>query len=162
MHDIAAATESTRRAVEAWFDAFHSGSPDVHDTTLPDVEWVVAQEHAPETRSVIPWTGGVIKGRDGVQSFFDRLLADFEVLEVDERKLLVQGDTAAVFGHFRYRNRWTDKIVESDFAVEIIVADGRIARFHFYENTYAVVEASAHGGSLDIENGGERRTVRLE
>jgi ketosteroid isomerase-like protein len=110
---------------------------------------------------VIPWTGAVIKGHDGVQQFFDTLLADFEVLEIVERKTLVDGDTAAVFGNFRYRNRWTHKIVDSDYAVEILVRDGKIARFHFYENTYAVAAASAHSATLDIENGGYRRTVNI-
>jgi ketosteroid isomerase-like protein len=154
-------TDVTRAAVQAWFDAFHAGGPDVPGTTLPDVEWVVAQETAPGTREVIPWTGVVIKGHDGVQQFLDTLLADFEVLEIVDRKTLVEGDTAAVFGNFRYRNRWTDKIVESDFAIEIVVREGKIARFHFYENTYAVVAASAHSATLDIENGGHRRTVRI-
>jgi uncharacterized protein len=157
----AADTQATRVAVQAWFDAFHAGAPDVPGTTVPDVEWVVAQEDSPATRSVIPWTGRVMKGHDGVEAFFGTLLADFEVLEINDRKLIAEGDTAAVFGNFRYRNRGTGKIVESDFAIEILVADGKIARFHFYENTYAVVEASTHGGTLDIENGGERRTVQL-
>lgn len=154
-------TDITRAAVQAWFDAFHAGSPDVPGTTLPDVEWVVAQGSAPGTHEVIPWTGVVIKGHDGVQRFFDMLLADFEVIEIVDRKTLVDGDTAAVFGDFRYRHRWTGKIVESDFAIEILVRDGKIARFHFYENTYAVVAASAHAATLDLQNGGHRRTVRV-
>jgi ketosteroid isomerase-like protein len=154
-------TEVTRAAVRAWFDAFHAGSPDVTGTTVPDVQWVVAQENSPGTREVIPWTGVVITGHDGVRQFFDTLLADFEVLEIVDRKTLVDGDSAAVFGNFRYRNRWTGKIVDSDFAIEILVREGKIARFHFYENTYAVAAASTHTATLDIQNGGRRRTVRV-
>jgi ketosteroid isomerase-like protein len=81
------------------------------------------------------------------------------VLSFDAREFIAQDDAVAVFGHFRYRAVSTGKDMETDWAIRIRMKDGRIARYHFFEDTFAIAAAFRHGGSWDVENAGRRRTV---
>jgi ketosteroid isomerase-like protein len=144
--------------VKGFFNAFVSGNIEaVAQCLTDDVEYLVNGDPS-DSISAIPW-GGRFQGHDGFRKFVAGFGASIEVLEITPQQYIAQDDAVAVFGHFKYRARPTQKIFESNFAINIKVRDGKIARYHFFEDTYNIVVAFRHGGSWDIENDGRRRNL---
>lgn len=147
------------QTIQEFFAAFGRGDLGAIDRYFtPDVEYVVVGGDVPGTTRAIPWAG-VHRGREAVKSFFALLTGSIQVLSFDPREFVAQGNAVAVFGHFRYRAFSTGKGMETDLAIRIQMRDGQIARYHFYEDTFAIATAFRHGGSWDVENAGSRRAV---
>jgi len=147
------------QAVRDFFQAFKNGDLGaIERLTTPDVEWLVVGTHTSETVAALPWVG-LHKGRDAVNKFFAALVSSIEVITFDPQDYIAQGDAVAVFGYFKYRAVSTKKLMETDWAIKIRLRDGKIARYHFFEDTYAIAAAFRHSGSWEIENGGKRRQV---
>lgn len=144
---------------QRFFQSFAGGDMGAIDRYFsPDVEYVVVSKDAPGTAAAIPWIG-TYRGREAVKDFLIRLVQSVEVLRFEPRDYIAQDGKVAVFGYFKYRARSTGKDMETDWAIHAQMKDGLIARYHFYENTFAIAEAFRHSGSWEVENDGSRRTV---
>jgi uncharacterized protein len=64
-----------------------------------------------------------------------------EVLELELRQFLVDGDSVAVVGHTRCRAKPTGREYETDFVHLIKLRDGKVQRFQEFFDTYAAGEA---------------------
>lgn len=64
-----------------------------------------------------------------------RLVDDFELLDYKIHKIVVEGDTAAVHWHGKFRSTATGKTGETDLLDMVDIRDGRIAAFHNFFDT---------------------------
>ena len=102
-----------------------------------NVDW-----QAPGPTQEMSWAGGY-HGRDQVRQFFDSLERSLDFLEFSPDQFVQQGDTVVVLGHERDRVKATGKTYEVAWAHCFEVKDGKIARFHDYQDT-AAIQAAFH------------------
>jgi ketosteroid isomerase-like protein len=126
-----------------------------------DVQWIVGSANSSLSYNAVPRIGRVFQGKDEVQGFLQQLFSEnnFEVLGFDFNDYVEQNNIVVVFGVFKYKARPTSKIVESDFAVKVNLEKGKIKRYFFYENTFAVVESFKKEGKWILERDGA--TVKI-
>jgi len=147
------------QTIQDFFAAFGRGDLAAIDRYFePDVEYVVIGAAVPGTARAIPWAG-LHRGREAVKSFFSMLTGSIEVVSFEAQEFIAQGDAVAVFGHFRYRAISTGKLMDTDWAIRIEMRDGHIARYHFYEDTFAIAAAFRRSGAWEVENAGSHRAV---
>lgn len=146
------------RVVEDFFRGFTEGNLDaVFDTMADDIEYTVNGRDT-VTVEAIPWSR-CFRGVDEVRRFFAQLMQHFQVegFEVDQH--IADGPDVASFGHFRYRALATDQSCETDWCARFHIEARKIARYQFFEDSYAVARAFRRGGSWEIENDGRIRSV---
>jgi uncharacterized protein len=128
-------SDATRAVTEAFFARFGAGD-------LPGLVALFADEsdHHVQGSAVIPWVGRR-STREEVRAFFDQIVAATtpERFEVDQ--ILADGADSVSLGRFALRVNATGKVFESDFALRLTVADGRIIRYQMFEDSHALVEA---------------------
>jgi len=140
-----AAAESSRAVVQGFFNGFMTGYLQaVFDSCAPDVEYTVNTRDT-VTREAIPWST-TFHGVAEVQAFFGRLMENFDVLGFEVSAVLVEGHEAAAFGHFKYRAKPTGLDCETDWCARFAIRDGRIAKYQFFEDSYAIARAFRRSG----------------
>jgi uncharacterized protein len=117
----------------------------------PAAEYIPNVAHSDELKAIVAWFG-VHHGIEGVEEVYSLILVNINVLGFEPHVSFDEGENAAMFGWFRYRAKSTGKVVESDWAIQAVVRNGRIIRFHFYEDDYTLATAFRHGGSWEVEN----------
>jgi ketosteroid isomerase-like protein len=129
--------ELTREVVRRFYNSVASGAdPEtIADLFSRDADWDI-----PGAVHLVAWIGQR-KGRNGIIAFFRELRENIEPLTFTITSTLVEGEKAATFGHLRSRVKRTGKVIESSFATELTVRDGKITSYRFFEDSYAVVEA---------------------
>lgn len=129
--------EPTREIVDHFYGTVAAGaSPE----TIADLFDTDAVWDMPGAVHLVSWIGPR-KGREGVAAFFRELRENIEPLSFTITSTLADGEKAATFGHLRSRVKRTDKVIETSFAAELTVRDGKITTYRFFEDSYAVVEA---------------------
>ena len=147
-----------REVVENFFQSFAQGRlDDVFDALADDIEYTVNGRDT-VTAEALPWSK-CFRGKDEVRAFFAQLLEQFEVEGFEVAQHIAEGPDVASFGHFAYRARPTGERCETDWCARFHIEGGKIARYQFYEDSYAIARAFRHGGSWDLENVGRRRAV---
>ncbi|MGL5863360.1 MAG: nuclear transport factor 2 family protein [Phycicoccus sp.] len=128
--------QSTDGIVDAFFAAFGSGDQQtILDLFADTVDFRV--EGAPE----VPWTG-TRSGREELADFFGsfgEVLGAPESFEVTGR--VTQGSDAVVFAECVFPVLATGKKFANRYALRFSVGEGRIVRYHMYEDSYAVQQA---------------------
>lgn len=122
-----------------------------------DVEYTVNSRDT-VTAEAIPWST-TFHGKQQVEAFFERLMRNFDVLDFRLDKVLADGDTAAAFGHFKYRAKGTGKDCQTDWCARFTVRGGRISHYHFFEDSYAIARAFHVAGEWQLVVDGEARWV---
>ncbi|WP_433570331.1 nuclear transport factor 2 family protein [Streptomyces sp. CA-251247] len=89
----------------------------------------------------IPWVPEV-DSREGMRTFFDLLQTHVEAKEFELRHIIAAGDDVVLIGHMVSEVRATGRDIDTAFALHTTVQDGRITRYHLYEDSYAVAKAS--------------------
>ena len=136
MTTITDTTAATDQVVDAFFTAFGSG----------DSETLLSLFAAPTDLRAngapnVPWAGAQTT-REGVADFFGsfgRELTAPESFEIHGR--VTQGEDAVVFATCVFGVKSTGKKFKNDLAMHFSVADGKITRYHVYEDSYAIHEA---------------------
>ena len=85
---------------------------------------------------------GKRQGHDGVREFFASLVEMQDVQEMQIDKVVAEGDTVVVLGHYTWRVKATDRSFSSEFAHAFHLAGGKIEKFQEFLDTAAV--AAAH------------------
>lgn len=129
--------ENTRRTVEEFLAARATADTARLVALFADeVDWLLAENPA------VPWIRPRSTGPECAAQFEE--LAAHTVPE-DARAsvdaFLVDGNDAALMGHLAGTVRATGKSFEGPFALRLTVEDGRITRFHLYENSVSIAEA---------------------
>lgn len=127
----------TLEVVEHFYGTVAAGaSPEtIADLFSTDAIWDM-----PGAVHLVSWIGPR-KGREGVAAFFRELRENIEPLSFSITSILTEGEKAATFGNLRSRVKRTGKVIETRFATEFTVHDGKIVTYRFFEDSYAVAEA---------------------
>jgi ketosteroid isomerase-like protein len=129
-------TQDSRAIAELFWSRLQSGDREgVLDLLADEVDWFV-----PGRPEVVPWAGA--RGtKDEVREFLGMLGGAMVGVENDVQAVLGDGDDAVVVGFFRHRSKATDRIFASEYALHLRVKDGKVIRYHIYEDTEALVRA---------------------
>ena len=149
--------------LKAYFASFreHDWKAKIPHFFTEDAEYIcfATERMSPETKFAIPWAG-VWKGHQGVIDFQTLLNENFEVRGFEDHTYIEDGDNIAMFGVLKFTARATNRNVDSDMAAHVKLRDGRIAYYHFYEDTFAIVHAFRTGGQWTIDNGAGGHNLR--
>ncbi|MGW7754548.1 nuclear transport factor 2 family protein [Streptomyces violaceusniger] len=99
-----------------------------------------AHWEVPGDPEIVPWVGS--RGVAGIPDFFETMarLTVRELFEIE--RVLVDGPNAVLIGRARVVVRSTGKVIDTPFAVDIVVdAEGRISRFYMFEDSLSVARA---------------------
>jgi len=88
----------------------------------------------------IPWVPEV-DSADGMRTFFELLATHVRAKELDLRHVIAEGDDVVFLGRMVSEVRKTGRDIDTAFALHTTVRDGRITRYHLYEDSYAVARA---------------------
>ena len=86
---------------------------------------------------------GPRSNREAVRSYFDGLLAEFEMIHYTVHDYVAQGDMVFVRCTTSWKNRKTGKTFETPKADFWRLRDGKIVEFYEYYDTASVVNAMA-------------------
>ncbi|MGC4952144.1 nuclear transport factor 2 family protein [Actinomadura citrea] len=88
----------------------------------------------------IPWVPEV-DSADGMRAFFELLQTHVQAKELDLHQVVAEGDDVVLIGHMVSEVKKTGRDIDTAFVLHTTVRDGRITRYHLYEDTYAVAKA---------------------
>lgn len=88
----------------------------------------------------IPWVPEV-DSADGMRTFFELLQTHVLAKEFDLRQVIAEGDDVVLLGRMVSEVKKTGRTIDTEFALHTTVRDGRITRYHLYEDTNAVARA---------------------
>lgn len=91
----------------------------------------------------LPWIGRKT-GRQAFTRFLRDLRELTEPLSFEVDDILAGDDRAAIIGALGTRIKATGRIIESQFAIVLTIADGRVTRFQMLEDSFAVSRAARH------------------
>ena len=131
--------KSAADVVKGFFEAFGKG----------DSEGVINSFH-PETSITAVRKGerkgdqlyGSYSGTEGAKVFLTNMGKNFDTKAFSVDHVIGEGNVAFASGAFVHNIRTTGKPYASDWALKVIVKDGKILEYHFYEDTAGFVEAS--------------------
>jgi ketosteroid isomerase-like protein len=126
-----------RETVVAFYQALANGqSPErVAEHFSETAEWNIWGD-----LESVPWAGHRT-GRAGVASFVAQLRELTEPLAFHVERLVVEEDTVVAIGQLATRVIATERVIESAFAAHVVVRDGLIETYRFFEDTWAVAQA---------------------
>jgi ketosteroid isomerase-like protein len=123
----------TDETVDAFFNAFGAGDGDTLLGLFADeIDFRVAG--SPD----VPWAGER-RTREEIAAFFGifgEVLTAPESFEVTGR--VTQGEDAVVFATAAFGVLATGKSFTNPYALRFTVVDGKIVRYHMYEDSYAI------------------------
>jgi ketosteroid isomerase-like protein len=128
---------STREVVQKLYELLSSGSEaDVIAHLFSDN----AAFDIPGATELVPWIGKR-HGRREIADFFRALREYIEPISFQVTSTVVEGEKAITLGQLESRVRSTGKVIETAFATEFTVQNGKITCYRFFEDSYAVAEA---------------------
>ncbi|WP_172382377.1 nuclear transport factor 2 family protein [Streptomyces sp. MNP-20] len=92
----------------------------------------------------VPWSGHHT-GHKGVAHFFTTLHEYLQPEEFTVTHIVVDGEQGVIIGHLRDTVKATGKPLTTPFAAHLTVVDGRVARYHLFEDTHALHRAVTDG-----------------
>ena len=101
-----------------------------------DVTWDV-----PGDPAAFPWIGRQT-GRQSVLSFMTETVDKIERIRLEIEEILASDAQAVILGRLASRVRRTGSLIETEFAIVLTIAAGRIARFRMLEDSFAVSQAA--------------------
>jgi len=101
-----------------------------------NLEWEIAGN-----TGVLPWIGKK-SGRAAITDFVNDSRALIERISFEVRDVLAGDERAVIVGSLESRLKRTSKVIKTDFAIVLTVADGEIIRFQMLEDSFAVSQAA--------------------
>ena len=101
-----------------------------------NMEWEIAGD-----TGALPWIGRK-SGRAAVTDFVNDSRAMLERISLEVRDILANDDRAVILGSLVSKVKRTAKIINTDFAIILTVANGEIVRFQMLEDSFAVSQAA--------------------
>ena len=122
--------------VQQVYAAFGRGDiPAVLNALSDNVEW-----REPGPPDVLPWAG-TRRGREQVAQFFAVIAETIEFKQFEPQEFIAQGDKVVVLVHQQVRVKSTGRAFEQDTAQVFTLREGKVTKFHIYEDTAAIVAA---------------------
>jgi len=101
-----------------------------------NLEWEIAGD-----TGVLPWIGKNV-GRAAIADFVNDSRAMIERISFEVHDILANDKRAVIFGSLASRLKRNGKIIKTDFAIVITVANDEIIRFQMLEDSFAVSQAA--------------------
>ena len=101
-----------------------------------NLEWEISGD-----TGVLPWIGHK-SGRTAITDFINDSRRMLERISFDVQDILAGDDRAVILGSLESKVKRTGKIVKTDFAIVLTVANGEIVRFQMLEDSFAVSQAA--------------------
>ena len=101
-----------------------------------NLEWEIAGD-----TGILPWIGKK-SGRAAITDFVNDSRALIERISFEVRDVLAGDERAVIVGSLESRLKRTSKVIKTDFAIVLTVADGEIIRFQMLEDSFAVSQAA--------------------
>ncbi len=118
----------------------HAPPDEVLDLFAVDMTWDV-----PGDPAAFPWIGRRF-GLEAVRSFLSETQAQLERVRFEVEDVLASDTQAVILGSLASRVTRTGNVIETEFAIVLTIAAGRITRFRMLEDSFAVAQA-AHGAA---------------
>ncbi|MDZ7958792.1 MAG: hypothetical protein RMY34_13075 [Aulosira sp. DedQUE10] len=124
---------------------------------LDDTNAYADDRFSHERNALVPETKEYI-GPAGVKDFIAALDSDFDFnssfFQFNDLKYIAEGNRIAVYGYLRYVHDRTGNFVSTPFAINITMSnDGKIDRYHYFDNSFAYAAGSREGGSWEGQYG---------
>ncbi len=100
------------------------------------MEWEIAGD-----TGVLPWIGKK-SGRAAITDFVNDSRAMIERLSFEVHDIVAGDNRAVILGSLASRLKRTGRIIKTDFAIVLTVANGEIVRFQMLEDSFAVSQAA--------------------
>ncbi len=101
-----------------------------------NLEWEIAGD-----TGVLPWIGKK-SGKSAITDFVTESRAMIERISFEVHDILASDSRAVVLGSLASKLKRTGKIIKTDFAIVLTVANGEIDRFQMFEDSFAVSKAA--------------------
>ena len=101
-----------------------------------NLDWEIAGD-----TGVLPWIGKK-SGKSAILDFVTDSRAMMERISHEVRDILANDVRAVILGTLASRPKSTGKIINTDFAIVLTVANGEIVRFQMLEDSFAVSQAA--------------------
>ena len=130
-------TQQTRATVDKFYERIGAGDiSGVIDLLSDDFSWEI-----PGDSETVPWVGKRTTPA-AVEEFFAHMGNHVDRKAFDIDRIVVDGQDAVVLGRAIVTVRATGKLMDTLFAVHIVVEeDGRISRFVMFEDSWHVSES---------------------
>ena len=100
------------------------------------MEWNIAGD-----TGILPWIGQK-SGRAAITDFVNDSRTMIERISFDVHDILAGDDRAVILGSLASKLKRTGKIIKTDFAIVLTVANAEIVRFQMLEDSFAVSQAA--------------------
>lgn len=101
-----------------------------------NLEWKITGDDG-----VLPWIGRKT-GRSAISEFVKDSRAMIERISFEVHDILAGDKRAVILGSLASKLKRTGKIIKTDFAIVLAVANGAIVRFQMLEDSFAVSQAA--------------------
>ena len=101
-----------------------------------NMEWEIAGD-----TGVLPWIGKK-SGRAAMIDFVNDSRAMIERISFEVHDILAGENRAVILGSLASRLKRNGKVINTDFAIVLTVANGEIIRFQMLEDSFAVSQAA--------------------
>jgi uncharacterized protein len=129
-------TAESLQIVKDGFAAFGRGDlPGLLALMAEDVVWDIPGNDLP--------LAGNYRGREGVASFFQKLVSQTEVQDFQPREFVADGERVLVVGWERVKVKATGRTAELDWVMAFTVRNGKVAVYRQYTDTKAIADAFA-------------------
>jgi uncharacterized protein len=147
-----AESEHYRQLAGEFMSELTSGTIELGEWFTDDVEFVVADADHGETTAAIPWAGRPFTGIAGVDEVMRYLGRNFDMHSLPVDHIIADGPDVVVLGRFHFTARSTGRTLTSPWAAHLVFRGDKVARYHFYENTFAVARSFRTGDPWNVDN----------
>ncbi|HHA1503085.1 TPA: nuclear transport factor 2 family protein [Enterobacter ludwigii] len=99
------------------------------------VDWVVAGN-----TQLVPWIGRKY-GRNGVAEFYAQIRTHLSPEHFEIKDILIKDKRLVAIGELASRVKKTQKLIETEFVLDMYIENGLITRFRMFEESFGVSEA---------------------
>ena len=136
------AEQDNTAIVKNIYEAFGRGDIESIVGHLADnVEWLI-----PGEQDGIPYAG-TYHGLDGARNFFSILGGSIDYDQFEPLRFVAQADQVAVFGRYHGTIKANTREVETRWAMEWTLKDGKVTNFTAYDDTATLAAAFAFHSS---------------
>lgn len=128
---------SPKETVEKLFHLVGTMAPleQIGALVAEDVDWFIAGDTAH-----VSWIGRK-SGSAGAQDFYRQIREKITSEHFAIHEILSQGNRVLVIGELASRVISTGKLIETEFVFDLVVEQGKIARFRMFEDSFAVAQS---------------------
>jgi ketosteroid isomerase-like protein len=120
--------------VNRLFAAFKAGASHTEPARFYDEK---AEMYIPGDTKNIPWIGRRT-GRKQIADHYRLLWQNIESEKLDVTDILTKGNRVVILGYLESRYKGNNKLIKSEFSINIVVENGLITRYHFLEDSFEV------------------------